>query len=71
LNPISLFANRILAMPYYRTPVGITPPAPGLDHEEPDMQVHEDDIPTGEGNASAHAEQAAVREEPVLRPERQ
>lgn len=26
-------------------PVGITPPAPGLDREEPDLWI-EDDIPT-------------------------
>ena len=31
-------------MPYYRTPRGITPPAPGLEREEPTF-VNEDDIP--------------------------
>lgn len=31
-------------MPYYRTPRGITPPAPGLEREEPAF-VNEDDIP--------------------------
>ncbi|HVE54362.1 MAG TPA: hypothetical protein VNB23_13355 [Ramlibacter sp.] len=38
-------------MPFIRTPRGITPPAPGLDREEPTF-VPEDDIPTeGRGNA--------------------
>jgi hypothetical protein len=26
-------------------PQGITPPTPGLEHEEPEMMVDEDDIP--------------------------
>jgi hypothetical protein len=32
-------------MPTMRTPQGITPPAPGLDREEPTF-VNESDIPT-------------------------
>lgn len=58
-------------MPTIRTPAGITPPAPGLDHEEPDMLVHEDDIPTGDGGASARTEHATARDEPVHSPERE
>lgn len=38
-------------MPYRRPPAGITPPAPGLEREEP-IFVPEDDIPT-EGRAVA------------------
>lgn len=57
-------------MSYIRTPAGITPPAPGLEHEEPDMLVPEDDIPT-EGGASARTEHATARDEPVHRPERE
>lgn len=38
-------------MPYRRPPAGITPPAPGLEREEPTF-VPEDDIPT-EGRAVA------------------
>ncbi|MGV3572298.1 MAG: hypothetical protein ACO1PB_16995 [Ramlibacter sp.] len=34
------------------TPSGITPPAPGLDREEPDLWV-EDDIPTDDDPASS------------------
>jgi hypothetical protein len=57
-------------MPYIRTPMGITPPAPGLDHEEPDMMVHEDDIPTSD-SASARTEHATARDEPAHRPEQE
>jgi hypothetical protein len=34
-------------MPYIRPPAGITPPAPGLEREEPAF-VPEEDIPTGD-----------------------
>ena len=29
-------------------PQGITPPTPGLDHEEPELLVAEDDIPASD-----------------------
>jgi hypothetical protein len=47
-------------MPYIRTPRGITPPAPGLDREEPTF-VPEEDIPGGEGHGAARAEAADER----------
>lgn len=37
------------------TPNGITPPAPGLDREEPDLWV-EDDIPSDDGHAAGRSE---------------
>lgn len=53
-------------MPSIRTPQGITPPAPGLDREEPTF-VPEDDIPS-EGRTSGEP----VREErPPRKPERE
>jgi len=55
-------------MPTVRTPRGITPPAPGLDHEEPTF-VPEDDIPA-EGRANARGEPGSGREErPARKPE--
>jgi hypothetical protein len=55
-------------MPYIRTPQGITPPAPGLDREEPTF-VPEDDIPRAEGG---RADRAEPREErPARSPERE
>ena len=45
-----------------RTPRGITPPAPGLDREEPTF-VPEQDIPQGEGRGNGRGERAAPREE--------
>ncbi|MBK6008830.1 hypothetical protein JJB11_22260 [Ramlibacter ginsenosidimutans] len=38
-------------MPNVRTPRGITPPAPGLEHEEPAF-VPEEDIPVEEAAAT-------------------
>jgi hypothetical protein len=35
-----------------RPPAGITPPAPGLDHEEPAFW-NEDDIPSDDGGRAA------------------
>ena len=59
-------------MPYIRTPVGITPPAPGLEHEEPEFLPLEEDIPSGEGSASAVTERNAGREErPLHSPDRE
>ena len=46
-------------MPDVRTPRGITPPAPGLDREEPTF-VPERDLPDGE---SGRNERAAGRDE--------
>lgn len=58
-------------MPYIRTPHGITPPAPGLDHEEPEQVLVEEDIPT-DGRPSARSERNAAREErTVHKPERE
>lgn len=45
-----------------RTPQGITPPAPGLDHEEPEFR-REDDIPKDDGHASGRPEREGSREE--------
>lgn len=57
-------------MPYIRTPQGITPPAPGLEREEPTF-VNEDDIPT-EGRGNARSERSGAREERAPRtPERE
>lgn len=49
-------------MPNVRTPRGITPPAPGLDREEPAF-VPEEDIPHGDGRASARRDPTATRDE--------
>jgi hypothetical protein len=56
-------------MPYIRTPTGITPPAPGLEHEEPELVATEEDIPGNDGGAGARAD--AARDERPLRPERE
>jgi hypothetical protein len=56
-------------MPNVRTPRGITPPAPGLDREEPAF-VPEEDIPHGDGRASGRGEASATRDErPARRPD--
>lgn len=58
-------------MPTIRTPRGITPPAPGLEHEEPTF-VPEDDIPAGDARANARPERGGGREErPARSPERE
>ncbi|GAB3767454.1 hypothetical protein GCM10028796_29210 [Ramlibacter monticola] len=58
-------------MPYIRTPMGVTPPAPGLEHEEPEFTPAEEDIPTGD-SASAVTDRNTAREERPLRsPERE
>ena len=57
-------------MPYIRTPQGITPPAPGLDREEPTF-VNERDIPS-EDHGNARPERNTSREERTPRkPERE
>jgi hypothetical protein len=48
-------------MPYIRTPMGVTPPAPGLEHEEPEFTPAEEDIPCAEGGSAA--ERNGAREE--------
>lgn len=55
-----------------KTPLGITPPAPGLDREEPDFWV-EDDIPSDDGgHAGAQSERSVAREDrPSRRSERE
>jgi len=55
------------------TPVGITPPAPGLDREEPDLW-QEDDIPTDDGSERPRARSErgeSSREERSHKPERE
>lgn len=49
-------------MPTIRVPRGITPPAPGLEHEEPTF-VPEEDIPESDGHASARGERGTGRED--------
>jgi hypothetical protein len=49
-------------MPNVRTPRGITPPAPGLDREEPAF-VPEEDIPHHDGRGSARREATTTRDE--------
>lgn len=59
-------------MPYIRTPVGITPPAPGLDHEEPEFVPVEDDIPVADTGSGSRAERTPAREERARhKPERE
>jgi hypothetical protein len=57
-------------MPTVRTPRGITPPAPGLEREEPTF-VPEQDIPASD-SGNARGERSAGREErPARSPERE
>ena len=57
-------------MPTLRTPRGITPPAPGLEREEPTF-VPEDDIPP-EGHGGGRGDRNGAREErPARSPERE
>ena len=56
-------------MPSMRTPRGITPPAPGLDREEPTF-VPEADI-DGDGRADAREGANAREERPARSPERE
>lgn len=57
------------------TPQGITPPAPGLEREEPDLWM-EDDIPSDDGERRPAARsgsdgKADSREERPHKPERE
>lgn len=54
-------------MPNVRTPRGITPPAPGLEREEP-MLVNERDIPTSDSGSERGA---ASEERPAKKSERE
>lgn len=56
-------------MPTLRTPRGITPPAPGLEREEPTF-VPEEDIPRADGG-KAHAEGNGRDERPARSPDRE
>ncbi len=58
-------------MAYIRTPVGVTPPTPGLEHEEPELVLSEEDIPGGDSGAGARTGRNAAREEPLYTPERE
>lgn len=46
-----------------RTPMGITPPAPGLEREEPEFTPEEEDIPQAEGRTGEGDERPARRSE--------
>jgi hypothetical protein len=57
------------------TPIGITPPAPGLEREEPDLW-QEDDIPSDDGGErpqarSERGESRGSSEERSHKPERE
>jgi hypothetical protein len=52
-------------MPYIRPPSGITPPAPGLDREEPTF-VPEEDIPNSDNRAEGTRD-----ERPATGPDRE
>lgn len=43
-------------------PVGITPPTPGLDREEPELMVVEDDIPKDDDGAPEPSAREIERE---------
>lgn len=47
-------------------PIGITPPAPGLEREEPDFWI-EDDIPSDDDRASGSDRARGGREERAAR----
>jgi hypothetical protein len=49
-------------MPAIRTPQGITPPAPGLDREEPTF-VPEQDIPDSDARVNARKERTGTRDD--------
>jgi hypothetical protein len=59
-------------MPYIRPPAGITPPAPGLDREEPTF-VPEEDIPSSDSASAGRTERGpgAREERPLKSPERE
>ncbi|MCC2676726.1 MAG: hypothetical protein K0R89_3597 [Ramlibacter sp.] len=53
-----------------RTPQGITPPAPGLDREEPEFR-READIPDDDAHLRGRAQGNASQEERPHKPERE
>lgn len=58
-------------MPTFRVPRGITPPAPGLDREEPTF-VPERDLPETDARANARNERGSGRDDrPARSPERE
>lgn len=57
-------------MPSIRVPRGITPPAPGLEREEP-TYVPEKDIPDSESRANARNERGTREERPARSPDRE
>ena len=54
------------AMPSIRTPQGITPPAPGLEHEEPtfvpEVDIPSEGRPSGETARAGHPAPSSERE---------
>jgi hypothetical protein len=54
-------------MPTVRTPRGITPPAPGLEREEPTFVPEQDIPPSDSGNARSEGRE----ERPARSPERE
>ena len=52
------------------TPSGITPPAPGLDREEPDFWI-EDDIPSDDGRRAGRPQGTGGEERSNHKPERE
>lgn len=59
-------------MPYIRPPAGITPPAPGLDREEPTF-VPEEDIPDSDSRPAGRGDRGTGgrEERPLKSPERE
>ena len=53
-----------------RTPQGITPPAPGLDREEPELH-REEDIPDDDAHLRGRPQGSGSREERPHKPERE
>ena len=51
-------------------PSGTTPPAPGLEREEPEL-VREEDIPSDDGAVEALLEEAEHEERPLREVERE
>ena len=57
-------------MPTIRTPRGITPPAPGLEREEPTF-VPEEDIPPSDSGKSRGERGTGREERPARSPDRE
>jgi hypothetical protein len=52
------------------TPQGITPPAPGLEREEPELR-REEDIPKDDGHASGSGGGSSREDSTQRRPDRE